>query len=58
MRRNLEGEPSVEDFSYASESKEVTIDGQNFEDRGCVADGAISVTFADQSCTIDSESTS
>ena len=47
MRRNLEETPLVEDFSYVAESKEVTIVGQNFADRGCVAGVAISATFAD-----------
>ena len=57
LRRNLEGTPQVQSFSYNADSKEVTIEGENFEDRECTEGGAVVATFADQSCAINSQST-
>ena len=45
MRRNLVAEPSVSHFEYNPITKTLTIEGDNFEDRGC-GNPDISVEFA------------
>ena len=53
MRRNLAAEPSVSHFEYEPVSKTLTIEGDNFEDRGC-GNPDISVEFAQLTCKIHS----
>jgi hypothetical protein len=45
MRRNLAAIPSVSHFEYEPDSKTLTIEGDDFEDRGC-GNPDISVEFA------------
>jgi hypothetical protein len=45
MRRNLAAIPSVSHFEYEPDSKTLTIEGYDFEDRGC-GNPDISVEFA------------
>ena len=53
MRRNLAAEPSVSHFEYEPTTKTLTIEGDDFVDRGC-GNPDISVEFAKQTCKIHS----